>query len=462
MHAALRRRFEAAKALLGAGRHADAVAPLREVVAALPGSLEARTALAMACFGAGQLGAAVEEFRELHRRAPHDVKAAANLAAILSEVGAQKEALAVVGEALRLDPSNVGALCNLGEILRRLGNWEGARDVYATALTIAPADPKLHLQHGLALLGLGDWGAGWPEYEYRFQCADTPVAMEPVDSPRLQPGESPRGRRVLIVHEQGLGDSVMFSRLAAVLAARGATVHLRAPAALVPLLGQLAGVASCTAIGTPMPAHDVHVPLLSIPHALRLRRAMVDGAPYLRAPGPCPPHVAAALPPDGRLTVALCWSGNPQHVDNRRRSMRGELLEPLRGLPGVRMTTLQKSPGADTLLPAAWHAEWVDVGAVCQDFADSAHALCRADLVVTVDSAVAHLAGALGRPTRLLLPVAPDFRWELGTDASLWYDSVTLVRQAREFDWPDVIARVREEIVRLAAAHRGDGGTNAP
>jgi Flp pilus assembly protein TadD len=455
--APLRRRFDEARDLLRRGEHDRAIVPLQEVVAAHPDSADARTALAMACYGAGQLGAAVDEFRELHRRCPQDVKAASNLAAILSEVGQQEEALERVGAALRLDPANVGALSNLGEILRRLGNWEGARDVYATALTMAPEDPTLHLQHGLALLGLGNWGAGWPEYEYRFRSTTNPISMEPVSSPRLQPGESPRGRRVLIVHEQGLGDSVMFSRLAAALAARGATVHLRAPAALVPLLGQLAGVASCTAIGTPMPAHDVHVPLLSLPHALRLRAAMVSGTPYLHAPGPCPPHVAAALPPDDRLTVALCWSGNPRHVDNRRRSIRTELLEPLRGLPGVRMATLQKSPGAEELLPAAWRADWVDAGAACHDFADSAHALERVDLVVTVDSAVAHLAGALGRPTRLLLPVAPDFRWELGTDRSRWYDTLRLVRQEREFDWPGVIVRVREEILRLAAERRGGG-----
>jgi ADP-heptose:LPS heptosyltransferase len=104
----------------------------------------------------------------------------------------------------------------------------------------------------------------------------------------------------------------------------------------------------------------------------------------------------------------------------------------------------------------------VDAGAACHDFADSAHALERVDLVVTVDSAVAHLAGALGRPTRLLLPVAPDFRWELGTDRSRWYDTLTLVRQAREFDWPGVIERVREEILRLAAERRGGAHATDP
>jgi Flp pilus assembly protein TadD len=458
VNAALRKQLQEGQALLQRGELAAAIGVLQTVVAHAPGDLHARQALAMAHHRAGAFGPAVEEFQELHRRFPDDVATASNLAAILSEVGRHVQAFEVVTRALRLDPGNRGALCNLAEIVKRLGNWAAARDIFATLLAQAPDDPWLRLQHGMLLLGLGDWARGWPDYEARFGSNDNPIVMEPVDSPRLQPGEPLRGRRVVVLHEQGLGDSMMFSRLASRLAARGAAVHLRCPSALVPLLQQLPGLASCTAILSPMPAHDVHVPLMSMPHVLGLRPDVVTGGRYLTPPGSCPPHVAAALPPDARLTVALCWSGNPLHVNNRRRSIRTELLAPLRGLPGVRIAVMQKEPAAQRLLPADWYAEWVDLGAVCRDFGDSAHALARVDLVVTVDSAVAHLAGGLGRPTLLLLQDAADYRWELGTTRSRWYDSHTLIRQAQDFDWPAVVAQVREEILRRAALPRPPGG----
>ena len=455
MNSALRRRFADARESLRQGHHQQAIGALQEVVAALPGHRDARLALALAHFQAGQLAEALATFRELHQRFPQDAEAASYLGAILSEVGRQDEAIHAIATALQHDPLNTGAMTNLGEILKRMGDWHGARETYAAAIAVDPADAKLHIQHGMICLGLGDWHTGWTAYEHRLQSRDKPLALESVHSPRLQPGDalSP-GQRVVVLHEQGLGDSVMFARLATRLAAGGVQVHLRCPAPLVPLLQRLPGLASCTAVGSSMPVHDWHVPLMSLPHVLRLTPAMISGAPYLEPPGECPAHVAALLPPDDRLTVAVCWSGNPDHVDNRRRSIRTELLTPLMSMQDVRLAAMQKAPAAEVLLPAAWYPEWIDLGAACQDFSESAHALQRVDLVVTVDTAVAHLAGALGRPTLLLLPLAPDFRWELGHTTTRWYDRMTLMRQSQEFDWPTVIGQVREEILRRAAGHR--------
>jgi Tfp pilus assembly protein PilF len=454
MNAALRRKYEEGRQRIAQGEYATAIVLLREVVANAPSLREPRLSLANALYRAGDLSAALAEFEELYRRFPQLVESASNLAVILSELGHQEQAFHRVAEALSRDPVNAAAMCNLGEILKRLGNWEGARDAYAAAVAVTPDDPKLHLQHGLVLLGLGAWEEGWREYEHRSRYAAKQVDLEPVTSPRLQPGEPLAGRRVLVLHEQGLGDSVMFARVARHLAVEGAVVHFRCPEPLVPLLQQLSDFATCTATGSPVPEHDVHVPLMSVPFVLGLSPVDVSGAPYLTAIGPAPDHVRDALPADERLTVALCWSGNPTHEDNRRRSIPGAYLEPFRSLPGVRVAVMQKSPPAQDLLPEEWMAEWIDLGRICQDFSESAHALQQVDLVVTVDSAVAHLAGALGRPTLLLLPISPDFRWELGTDRTRWYDSVTLYRQTREFDWPSVIARVREEILARAAAHR--------
>jgi hypothetical protein len=442
MNSGLRRKFDEARRYLALGKPVSAAELLREVVGHQPAEREPRLYLAQAYYQGRQYASAHAELEELRRRFPSDVEVLANQAALLSEIGRQEEALECVSRALQRDPLNAGALCNLGEILKRMGNWEGAREVYATAVRSHPTHAKLRLQHALVLLALGEWHRGWAEYEHRFAYQEGGIVLEPVATPRLAPGESVSGRRVLIVHEQGLGDSLMFSRFATLLAERGAVVHLRCPESLVTLLEQLPGVASCSAPGSPLPGHDVHVPLMSLPHVLQLGPEAIAGRPYLQAPGSVPVHLADAVSRDDRLTVALCWAGNPAHADDRRRSIPSALLAPLRVLSGVRFVLLQKSPTAADLLPPDWLRDWRDLGSRCVSFTDSAHILERMDIVVTVDTALAHLAGALGRPTLLLLPFAPDFRWGLESEYSVWYAGTSLIRQSTALDWQPVVDRV--------------------
>jgi hypothetical protein len=446
MNSAIRRKYEEARRQLAGGRYSTAIDLLREVVGHQPGDREPRLHLAKAYFHGRQFASALAELEELQRRFPTDVDVLSNQAALLSEIGRLEQAFQAVTDALQVNPVHAGALCNLGEILTRMGNWEAARDVYAAGLAAHPSDAKLHVQHALVLLTMGDWESGWAEYEHRFAHPEGEIRVEPVSSPRLRPGEPLAGRRVLIVHEQGLGDSLMFSRFVTVLAERGALVHLRCPEPLVTLLQQLPGLASCTVPGSPIPNHDVHVPLMSLPHVLQITPDAISGRAYLKAPGSCPAHLADALPPDDRLTVALCWAGNPSHVNDRRRSIPGALLAPLRELSDVRIVLMQKSPPATSLIPSEWLETWIDIGSRCHSFADSAHALERVDLVVTVDTAMAHLAGALGQRTLLLLPYIPDFRWGRETNTSPWYDSMRLMRQMAPLDWSGVLANVADQI----------------
>lgn len=434
-----------------AGRWHATIAPLEEAVALLPSHHDARQMLANACLRAGRLADALVQFNELARRFPARSDAWNNLAGILTAVGHFPEAARAVARALEADPTNEQAMLNLAEISKSLGDWGSALEAYEAAHALRPDHAKLRLQYGLTLVATGDWARGWALTEAREHVPGLPVHAEPVASPRWDGTAPLAGRTILVTHEQGLGDAIMCVRFARDLAARGATVHVRCPRPLVPLLAHAPHVASATALDAPMPPHDLHVPILTLPACLGLVPEHLDGAPYLAPPGDCPPTIAAAVPRDGTPTVGLAWAGNPLHVNDRRRSIQGALLAPILAVPGVRFVALQKLPALADCLPVELQGRMLDGGALFGDFGESAHLVARCDLVVTVDSAVAHLAGALGVPSFLCLPHVPDYRWMLDRADTPWYRSTTLLRQHAPFDWSRVLGDVEARVRALAA-----------
>lgn len=444
--------LEQVRTLRDAGRYADAVPLLREAVTLAPSHYEIRLMLANAHLRSGAMREALGEFNEITRRFPERSDAWNNLAGTLSALGHPQQALRAVDRALACDPRNAQALLNLGEITKTLGDWAAARSAYEFALDIAPDDAKLRMQYGITLITLGDWPRGWREWEWRDRVPAMPLNTESFDSPRWDGTAPLDGRTILLTHEQGLGDAIMCARFAANLAARGARVIIRCPRPLVPLLAGAPGVHEAQALHTPIPAHDLHIPGMSVPAAIGLRPEDLDGRPYLRPPGACPPRIAAALPRDGVPTVALAWAGNPLHVNDKRRSIAGTLLAPLLGIPGIRFASMQKYPATAECLPVELRDHVRDVGPLCDDFADSAHALARCDLVITVDSAVAHLAGAIGATTLTCLPACPDYRWLLDRTDTPWYRSMTLLRQPALFEWGPVLATAEAIVRELAAA----------
>jgi hypothetical protein len=435
-----------------AKRHAETIAPLREAVALAPAHHDIRLMLANAHLQASQLREALQEFNEITRRFPARSDAWNNLAGVLTALGHFPQAAQAVARSLACDPTNAQAMLNLAEISKSLGDWGGAREAYEAATALSPDDIKLRMQHGYTLVTCGDWPRGWALAEARDRVPGMKVHAEAIDSPRWDGTAPLAGRTILVTHEQGFGDMLMGIRFARDLAARGARVLLRAPRPLVPLLSHAPGVHGCTELHTPLPAHDCHVPVLSLPAALGLTLDALDGRPYLAPPGDCPPAIAAALPRDGVPTVGLAWAGNPLHINDRRRSIAGELLAPLLAIPGVRFVSLQKLPALVDCLPAELRPGVLDAGALSNDFAESAHLVTRCDLVLSVDSAVAHLAGALGVPTLTCLPYVPDYRWLLDRADTPWYASMALLRQRAPFDWGPVLADAEAAVRELAAA----------
>jgi hypothetical protein len=265
-------------------------------------------------------------------------------------------------------------------------------------------------------------------------------------------GEDITGKRLLLHAEQGFGDTIQFVRYAALAALRGADVILEVQPPLAPLLGGLSGVEVIAAGRDPLPLFDLHCPLLSLPRLFATTEAMIPGGvPYIAAPADRIAAWAPRLPVEG-FRVGLAWSGHPDNARDHERSIPFARLASLTGIPGTRFVSLQKDIRASDADDFRRCGEVIDVGGALRDFADTAAVIAQLDLVITVDTAVAHLAGAMGKPVWVLLPRIPDFRWLLDRATSPWYPSARLFRKGQRDSWDAVIAGVATELGALAAS----------
>ncbi len=417
-------------------------APLRAAV-----SYDAQVRAADALRRSGRHDEALRAFHALTLQHPQRSDAFSNLAAMLQATGHPMPALQHASRALELDPTSVAALLNSAEILKDFGEWQAALDSCEAALALQPASPTLRFARALILLTLGRWDDAWQEHEVRWQVPDMPLATVRLDTPQWD-GSALDGRRIVLDHEQGLGDQIMFARFATQVAARGGVVTMRCRAPLAALFAAIPGVATVVTDNDPIPEHDVHASLMSLPAMLGIRRAdQLSGVRYLAPLGACPSALREVIGDEG-LRVGLVWAGNPQHRNDARRSINPALMVPLVELPGVRGISLQRHDDDAGVLPSVLQPHLRDAGALLHSCNDTAHALLQLDLLITVDTAVAHLAGALGVPTLVLVPFVPDWRWMLERTDTPWYDSVTLIRQQAPFEWQPVIdaacARVRQ------------------
>jgi len=326
-----------------------------------------------------------------------------------------------------------------GERWRRQGQNQEAVACYRQALRHRPEWPEAHLALGHTLLLEGDFDRGWEEMEWRWRLPG--VSLTPFEQP-LWGGESLAGRRILLWAEQGLGDTLQFVRFAARLKQLDATLVLECQPALARLMRSCPGVDEVVGFGSPLPAFDVHTPLQRLPWILRTTLTTIPAkVPYLEADAELVKRWQDRMAPHDGLKVGLVWAGNPRQVSNRSRSLDPAHLTPLLSAPGVSWFSLQKeveggSPG-------------VDLSPELTDFAETAAALANLDLLITVDTAVAHLAGALGRPVWTLLSCPFDYRWLMDCEDSPWYPTMRLFRQRCPGEWAPVVARVERTLREL-------------
>jgi hypothetical protein len=319
---------------------------------------------------------------------------------------------------------------------------------YSKAGAIRKEDPDVHFSEALALLALGDYRRGFEKYEARWRRSGMP-AQQSRGRP-LWLGEYPLARKTVLLHaEQGFGDTIQFARYVPLLAATGAKVVLEVQSELAALMARLDGGAQVIGRGEAPPPFDVHCPLGSLPLALRTEPDTVPAEiPYLSADEASLTKWSARIGALARPRVAIAWSGNSNHFNDRNRSIPFDRLAPLFSAP-ARFVSIQRDVRSEDADKLTNESRVTHVGGELVNFTDTAAVIALADLVISADTAVAHLAGAMGRPLWVLIPFQPDWRWTLDGETSPWYPTARLFRQASIGDWDGVVARVATELGRF-------------
>ena len=445
-----------------AGRLSEAEAVYRQILEGYPHQPGALHLLGLIAFQQGHPEDALDLIRQAIVASPLESVFHCNLGLILRRTDRLDEALASVEKAATLDPQDLKPLLERGQVLFALGRPVEAMAAFESVLRHDGENALAHLGIAFAALALGDFERGWTEFEYRWRHAEYATQTRSFTQP-LWDGRPLAGSTILLHAEQGLGDTLQFVRFAPQVKALVGRVQLECQPELKSLLEGAPGVDEVFARGDPAPDFDVHAPLMSLPWLLGTSlQSIPDVVPYLpEAARRVQPGGGRPLTNDGQLKVGLVWAGSAVNQNDHQRSTTLQTFAPLGGVADVAFFGLQKGPaGGQAALPPAGLA-FTDLGPDLSDFADTAAAIMQLDLVITVDTAIAHLAGALARPVWVVLPFAPDFRWLLDRDDSPWYPTARLFRQQRRTDWASVMQEVRAALMVLAAAHRPSTATHA-
>jgi tetratricopeptide (TPR) repeat protein len=429
--------------LLDLKRPEEAIKAFDAVLAAAPGHLQARINRGNALTELGRIDAALADYDAALAAAPSHPLVHYNRGNALRLLNREPEAIAAYERALTAAPQHINAWLNRGHALAALNRHRDAVSSYDQMLALQPDHADAHFNAAMSLLTVGDYPRGFQEYEWRWKRTGMVGRKEFRRPPWL--GETPLNGKTIVLHaEQGLGDTVQFARYVPQIARMGARVVLEVPPELKPLLSGLDGVAVIVARGEKLPPYDLHCPLGSLPLACKTDVSNISATiPYLRAPETHLAEWRARLEKLPSPRVALAWSGRAAHPNDKNRSVSLAQLKPLLSAPGVSFISVQREL-RDNDAEALSHAPGIThIGPELDDFADTAAVLMLCDLLVCVDTSVAHVAGALGRPAALLVPFQPDWRWMLEREVSPWYPSIRLFRQDVPRDWDSVIARVR-------------------
>lgn len=397
------------------------------------------------------------------RQHPGSAAAQTTAGIAYTELGRFDRALAYLRQAVNLAPDQAICWANLGMVLKIIGAFQPALEAYAAAIARDPTNPRIRVNRTVALLHAGRWQEAWRDYEYRLLLPAPQRAPSERLLPDLAQAGSLRGRTVLVTHEDGFGDTIQFARFIPLLAERGARVLLWLPDALYRLMERLPGVAELLTGNMPMPAHDYICPVLSLPRAFAATPETVPRAPYLTA-DPALAAAWAARLPSGGMRVGLVWRGQSRPwvpgfagLDGRR-SARLADFAPLAEVPGVRFVSLQVGAAAAEAAEPPAGMDLRDPTPSLSDFAETAAVVANLDLVVSVDTAVLHLAGAMGKPAFLLDRYDNCWRWLSGRADSPWYPSLTIFRQTRPGSWAEPVRRATAALEAMALYH----GTTPP
>jgi tetratricopeptide (TPR) repeat protein len=471
-------------ALQMAGRDEEAIASYRRAAALQGANGETWKKLGGLLFNGGKLEEALECYSKAVSLRTTDADSLNHLGLVLQRLGRTEEAISNHRRALELRPEFPDGLISLGNALRQSGQLDEGIECFRRSLAMRPKCPdtltflgaalqeqsrlteaismhrqaieirpdhvQAHLNLALVLLAQGNFQEGWPEYEWRRKDKTSGESERDFASPQWH-GEALAGRRILIHAEQGVGDVIQFVRYMPLVAGRGGRVVLECYRELSRLFRGMDGVEEIVIAGEPVPRVDMHCPILSLPLAFGTTLDSIPvGSPYLHADPALIEHWAKKMASVGSgKKVGIAWAGRPTHLNDHNRSIPEKLFNRLGGIPGIRYISLQKGPSAWPAAKGDRELDITDWTGELTDFADTAAIVANLDLVVTVDTSVAHLAGAMGKPAWVLIPHPADFRWLLAREDSPWYPSLRLFRQRRRGDWPAAIDEIAEQLRKL-------------
>ncbi len=426
----------------------EAQACCERALALMPDRIESHIGLGAVLQDRGRREDALSCYERALALAPGHPAVCNNFGVLLVQLDRPAEAIAHYQRALATQPDQAETHNNLGIALEYLGRYSEALACYERALALKPDYADAHFNRAHALLITGNFEEGWREYEWRFAVAK----HERNFGQPLWSGEPLDAQTILIQSEQGFGDTLQFVRYIPMVAERGGRVVIEVPQPLVRLIHNVPGITEIIAAGDPLPRFDWHCPLLSLPRVFKTGIANIPApVPYLAADAERIAAWRERLPNAG-LRIGISWQGNPSAAADWARSVPLRYSAPIAALPGVRLVSLQKHDGVEQLelLPSGMQVETLgpDLDAGPDAFLDTAAVMMSLDLVISCDTAIAHLAGALGRPVWLLLPHNPDWRWLAGREDTPWYPTARLFRQTQPGDWSGVIAKVAEAIAK--------------
>jgi len=490
-------------ALRSQGKLEEAVIYCRQALSLRPDFAEAHNNLGTALAELERPDEAVASLREAVRINPNFAEAWSNLGNALALLDQLDEAVRCYQQAIRLKPADAGAFANLGHVRVQQGHFDEGQACFDEALRRAAGHPQAHFNQALLWLLLGKWTQGWPEYEWRLQTKEFPRYA--FRQPRWD-GEPQAGRTLLLLAEQGLGDTLLFSRYLPLVKERVGTVIVQCQPPLQRLLAGVRGIDHMVAKGSPLPAFDAYASFFSLPDIFQTTLATVPATvPYLHSDAklvahwrrelnkglgardegressttlsslaPRPSPLAPRPSPLAPFLVGIAWQGNPAYNYDRQRSIPLAHFARLAQVKEVQLISLQKGPGAEQLGWTVDSRRWtehpshrplstvhcpprpcgvLDLGDRLDEasgpFMDTAAIMRSLDLVISSDTAVAHLAGALGIPVWVALPLVPDWRWLLQREDSPWYPTMRLFRQTRYGHWDDVFDRMARELTRI-------------
>jgi tetratricopeptide (TPR) repeat protein len=466
-------------ALLHEQKKADeAIGEARRVTADFPNEAEAWTSLALLLADAGQLEEAIGPFERAVALAPDVAEGHSNLAAAYGKLKRWADSEAAGRKAVALDPKHASAWGNLGNCLRDLGKYDEAAAALTRCLDLRPDDAEaagnfaltfaavgrhaeavawydrslarqpdngeVRFNRALTYLTLADYARGWPEYECRWHTETMKGKKRTFPAAEWDGVADVKGKTVLLVPEQGLGDFIQFVRFVKPLADRGADVVVQTPPELATLTATVPGVGRVASGDRATLTIHTHAHLLSLPGLLKVTEADIRGEPYMTPPAEAVAKWAERLKVVPGFKVGIAWQGNPKHSGDRWRSVPLAKFAPLAAVPGVTLCSVQKGHGREQMEDVPF--PMFDFGDELADFTDTAGLLTTLDLLITIDSAVAHLAGAIGAKVWTLISTNNDWRWLLGRTDTPWYDSMRLIRQPKLQDWDGAFAEVEREL----------------